>query len=131
MNVNLRKLEIKEDSRGKLVEILKPSFVKQKITGQVMIATTFPGQERGRHYHKRKIEWYSVIAGEGILSLRDNNTKKVEEIRLTGKEMKLIEIPPYWFHWIRNVGESEMILLVYIDEEFNETDPATYYDMQE
>lgn len=116
-----RHLEIKEDERGKLVEIYKIPGA-----GQVMYSTSKPGVVRGNHYHTRKREYFCVIEGEGKISLRDRATGKKEEYIVTGEKPEVIEMPLNWTHNVQNVGEGEMKMLVWANEIFNINDPDTF-----
>ena len=127
MNINSKKLKIKKDTRGRLIEIIKPQDVYNKIKGQILLTTAFPGQTKGNHYHKRKIEWYCVIKGKGLLTLTDNKTQKIKKVICDGTKPILIEIPRNHLHAITNIGDEEMELVIYIDEVFNPKDPDTYY----
>lgn len=127
MNIRTKKLEVKKDTRGWLAEIITPEDVKNGVFGLVLITTAKPGQTKGKHYHKRKTEWYCVVRGEGQLTLIDNKTGEIEKIDMGEKNMITIEIPPDHFHFIENTGRVEMYLLVYVNEPFDPKDPDTYY----
>lgn len=128
MNIKVKKLEVRKDNRGWLAEVVKAKDVGIKDFGLVLVTTANPGQTKGGHYHKRKTEWYCVIKGKGLLTLVDNNSKEKREMEIGGGNMVLVMIPPLTTHVIKNIGESELYLLVYVNEPFNEQDPDTYYD---
>lgn len=128
MSYKIKTLDVKRDHRGWLAEIIRPEDVYNKTFGQVLVTTASPGKVKGNHYHKRKTEWYCVISGKGLLSLRDNSTKKVVDIEVNGHDMKLIEIPPNHFHSIKNIGDKDMYLLAYVNEPFDPKDPDIFYE---
>lgn len=128
MKNKVKKLEVKKDERGWLAEILTPNDVNNKPFGLILITTAKPGQEKGKHYHKRKTEWYFVISGKGRLTLTDIVTGDKEEVVIEEDNMNVVEIPPNNFHEIKNIGETDMCLLVYVSEKFNPNDPDTYYE---
>lgn len=130
MKTNIKNLIIKEDKRGILSEIIRAEDVGNKIFGQLMITTVLPGCIKGEHYHKRKTEWYCIVKGRGLLKIVNNKTKAKEEILMDAKNMQLIKILPNHFHSIKNIGEEEMYLLVYVDEVFNSLDPDTFYELK-
>lgn len=116
-----RKLEIKEDERGKLVEIFKFPGV-----GQIYYSTTNPGFTRANHYHTRKIEKFCVIEGNALIRLRNRETNEMEDIEVSGEKPEVVEIPVNWTHSIKNIGDKEMKLLVFANEVFDPSDPDTF-----
>jgi len=118
-----KKLEIKEDERGKLIEIFKIPGL-----GQVFYSTTKPGIIRGNHYHTRKKEFFCVIEGSGLIKLRNRETGEIQEVEVSGENPEIVEMPINWTHNIKNIGETEMKLLVWVNEIFNPEDPDTYFE---
>lgn len=115
------KLEIKEDIRGKLVEIFKvPGF------GQIFYSTTKPGITRGNHFHARKIEKFCVIEGRGLIRLRNRATGEIREIEVFGDNPAVVEMAVNWTHNIKNIGDAEMKLVVWVNEIFNPDDADTF-----
>jgi len=115
------KFEIKSDERGNLVEVFKfPG------TGQIFYSTTNPGFTRGNHYHNRKIEKFCVIEGSALIRLRNRKTNEIKEYSVSGDRPEIVEMTLNWTHNIKNVGENEMKLLVWINEVFNPEDPDTF-----
>ncbi|MFH1833020.1 MAG: cupin domain-containing protein [Candidatus Levyibacteriota bacterium] len=128
MKIKEKKLKVKSDIRGWLAEILTPKDVGNKAFGLIVVTTAKPGQTKGRHYHKRKTEWYCVIKGDGMLTLIDNKTRETKKIEMGEKNMIMVQIPPNHFHLIENIGKTEMFLLVYVNELFNPKEPDNYYE---
>ena len=118
-----KKLEIKEDERGKLIEIFKIPGL-----GQIFYSTTKPGIIRGNHYHTRKKEFFCVIEGSGLIKLRNRETGEIQEVEVSGENPEIVEMPINWTHNIKNIGETEMKLLVWVNEIFNPEDPDTYFE---
>lgn len=129
MKTNIKNLIIKKDKRGMLSEIIRTEDVENKKFGQLMLTTALPSFKKGDHFHKRKTEWYCVIKGRGLLLIINNKTKEKEEIILEEENMQLVKILPNHFHSIKNIGEDEMYLLVYIDEVFDPLDQDTFYEI--
>ncbi|NCO15425.1 MAG: hypothetical protein COZ30_00595 [Candidatus Nealsonbacteria bacterium CG_4_10_14_3_um_filter_36_16] len=115
------KLEVKQDQRGKLIEIFKISGV-----GQVFYSSTKPGAIRGNHYHTRKIEKFCVIEGKAKIRLRNRETNEIKEHIVSGDNPEIVEMKPNWTHNIENIGEKEMKLLAWVNEVFNPEDSDTY-----
>lgn len=126
MNIVVKKLDIKKDERGWLTEIVQQKDVGAKDFGVVLITTALPGQIKGNHYHKRKTEWYCVVKGKGLLTLVDLHAKDKKEIEIGEENMILVKIPPLTFHRLTNIGNDELLLLTYVDEPFDESNPDTF-----
>lgn len=126
MNIPIRTLTVKSDERGILFEILRSEHVEHTGFGQILITTATPGMKKGGHYHKRKKEWYCVLKGHGLLTLRDLNTNESKSVELHGNIPSVVEMPIGIFHEIENIGKEDLMLLVYISEEYNPNDPDTY-----
>lgn len=82
---------------------------------------------RGGHYHKRKTEWFLVLKGKAVVKLIDvTDPKKRQQFKLSGKNLTLIEVPPYTYHCVQNIGRTTMVLLIGASEVFDASDPDTY-----
>ena len=123
----INNLDIKSDERGWLAEILrKENLQKEKGFGQIFVTVAKPGVTKGNHYHKRKVEWFSVIRGTGKLLLKDVTSDECHEVLMGDKNMVAVKIPPNVTHAIQNIGDEMLYLLIYIDEPFNQQDPDTF-----
>ena len=116
-----KKLEIKEDERGILIEVFKiPNF------GQVLYSTSKPGVVRGNHYHTRKQEKFCVIDGKAKIRLRNIETNELKEYYVSGEKPEVVDMIIGWTHNIENIGKDELKLLIWISEVFDPKDPDTY-----
>lgn len=111
-----------QDERGTFYE-----FIKTLDSGQFSISTTAPGVTRGNHYHNTKSERFVVIKGEASIKLRQIHGDEVIEYRVSDKKMEVVEMIPGYTHDITNIGESEMILLIWANEVFDREHPDTYF----
>ncbi len=81
-DVEIQDLEIKSDERGWLFELLRGEWLeKHKQFGQFHISVAYPGKVRGNHYHTRKVEWFCVPVGTGLLLWRMRRLLADPEIR--------------------------------------------------
>lgn len=111
----------REDARGALVELLKaPAF------GQIFVSRTKPGVTRGNHFHDTKTEKFCVLEGEALIRFRSVEGGEVLEYRISGRDFKVVDIPPGYTHSIENVGPTEMIVLFWASEPFDPARPDTY-----
>ena len=108
------------DERGNFVEI-----VKSNTHGQVSFFTALPGVTRGGHYHHTKCEKFLVIKGEARFGFRHILTDEFFEIKSNCREPKIIETIPGWSHDIKNIGDEELIVILWANENFDENHPDT------
>jgi len=110
-----------EDERGNFVE-----FLKTQDSGQFSYFTAHPGITRGGHYHHTKTEKFLVVKGEAEFNFRNILTNESCKIQTTSKDHQVIETIPGWAHDITNIGDSEMIVLLWANEIFDQKKPDTY-----
>ncbi len=123
-------LDKKSDERGWLIEVLglgEEAVRPDKGFGQIHVSVAYPGKVRGNHYHTRKLEWFCVPVGKGLLLLKDLRTGEEQEVLMGEDALKTVKIVPNVVHAIKNVGDKEMALIVYSNEKFDPTDPDTYF----
>lgn len=117
-----RKFIKHSDERGAFVEIMRSSSA-----GQTSYSTTVPGITRGNHYHTRKIERFAVISGKALIQIRKIDSDEVLEYVLDGSEPAYVDMPIWYTHNIKNIGNTELITLFWINEPYNSEDSDTYF----
>ena len=128
-NIEILDLDKKSDERGWLIEVLGGELPEGcKEFGQLHISVAYPVKVRGNHNHTRKVEWFCVPAGQGLLLLKDQETGETQEVIMGVNNLKTIKIQPGTIHAIKNIGEDDMVLIVYANESFDPEDPDTYYE---
>lgn len=110
------------DPRGAFVEVIRLG-----IGGQCSFSTTVPGITRGNHYHTRKIERFAVIKGKALIQLRKIDTDEVLDFYLDGNEPAYVDMPIWYTHNIKNIGDEDLYTIFWIDEPFNPEDADTYF----
>ena len=108
------------DERGVFVEMLKTQD-----SGQFSYFTAHPGITRGGHYHHTKTEKFLVIRGSARFGFRHVVTDERYEIFTSGETPQVVETVPGWTHDITNVGEDEMIVMLWANEIFDRDQPDT------
>jgi len=102
------------DPRGELAELLKsPHF------GQIFVSRTRPGITRGNHYHDTKVEKFVVLEGDAVIRFRHILGGDVIEYPVSGREFRVVDIPPGYAHSIENIGQNDLIVLFWADEIFD------------
>ncbi|MEW1979517.1 NAD-dependent epimerase/dehydratase family protein [Citricoccus sp. NPDC079358] len=109
------------DQRGSFFEIVR----SRGGTGQTSFSTTEPGITRGDHFHRRKVERFTVLAGEAEINLRHVFDEAVHSFRVTGAEPLSVDMPTLYAHNIRNVGKSTLYTAFWTNDIFDPTNPDT------
>ena len=108
------------DPRGEFVEMLKTPDC-----GQFSFFTAHPGITRGGHYHHSKTEKFLVIRGKARFGFRNVLSGEKHEILSEGTKPEIVETVPGWTHDITNIGEDEMIVMLWANEIFDRDHPDT------
>ena len=109
------------DERGVFVEMLKTPDA-----GQFSYFTAHPGITRGGHYHHSKTEKFLVIKGKALFKFKQVVTGEYYDLETNGDEARIVETVPGWTHDITNIGEDEMIVMLWANEIFDREKPDTY-----
>lgn len=109
-----------EDPRGVFVEMLKTPNA-----GQFSYFTAHPGVTRGGHYHHTKTEKFLVVKGLARFGFRHIDTGACFECTTSGVVPEVVESIPGWSHDITNVGDDEMIVMLWANEIFDRAHPDT------
>ena len=111
------------DERGNFVEI-----IRLETGGQISFSTTKKGITRGNHFHTRKIERFSVIKGKALIQLRKIGSTEVYDFYLSGVEPAYVDMPIWYTHNIKNIGDEELYTMFWINEFYDANDPDTYFE---
>lgn len=109
------------DPRGVFVEMLKTHD-----SGQFSYFTAHPGITRGGHYHHSKTEKFLVIKGRARFCFRQMMTGEEYALDTSGDRAEIVETVPGWTHDITNIGDDEMVVMLWANEIFDRENPDTY-----
>lgn len=115
-------LKKKSDIRGSFAEMLKLDGY-----GQVAINVIKPGFTKGNHWHHTKVEKFLVVAGEGVIRLREISSQEVIEIFVKAEHLEMIDIPVGYTHHIENTGTNDLITVIWANEYFDPNHADTFY----
>ena len=88
-----------------------------------------PGVTRGNHFHTRKIERFIVIRGSALIQMRRYRASGTIEFVLDGSQPAYVDMPVWYTHNIRNIGDDELLTVFWINEEFDARDPDTFAEV--
>ena len=116
-------LKMNTDQRGSFTE-----FLKTEEYGQVSVNVSKPGITKGQHWHHSKNEKFLVVSGKGLIQFRDIYSDKIIEYYVSGDKLEVIDIPTGYTHNIIDIGESDMVTIMWANEKFDPEHPDTYYE---
>ena len=106
------------DERGLFVEMLKTPDC-----GQFSFFTVHSGVTRGSHYHHTKTEKFLVLRGVARMRFRQMVTGETYEVTVSGDKLQVVDTIPGWAHDITNVGDSEVLVMLWANEIFDRQRP--------
>lgn len=115
-------LKMNVDERGSFTE-----FLKTPDRGQVSVNISKPGIVKGNHWHHTKNEKFLVVSGEGVIRFRQPSSKEVIEYFVSGDKLEVVDIPVGYTHNIENLGNENMVTIMWVNEMFNPENPDTYF----
>ncbi len=126
--VEIKKLKVIPDERGRLMEILRRDDGLFIEFGQAYLTTGYPGVVKAWHYHKVQWDNFCVVKGMMKIVLYDeregSSTKgKLMELYMGKHNPSLVRIPPLVYHGFKCVGPEEALLINIPTEPYNNASP--------
>lgn len=115
-------LKMNVDNRGSFTE-----FIKTPERGQVSVNISKPGITKGNHWHHTKNEKFLVVNGHGVIRFRKIDSDEVIEYYVSGDKLEVVDIPTGYTHNIENLGDTDMVTIMWANELFDPEKPDTYY----
>lgn len=115
-------LKMNVDDRGSFTE-----FLKSEERGQVSINVSKPGITKGNHWHHTKNEKFLVVSGQGLIQFRKIGCEKIIEYKVSGDKLEVVDIPTGYTHNIINIGDTDLVTVMWANETFDPENPDTYF----
>lgn len=115
-------LEMHCDDRGSFTEMFRSPE-----RGQVSINISKPGITKGNHWHHTKNEKFVVVSGRGVIRFRKIDEDEVIEYYVSGENLEVVDIPVGYTHNIENLGDTDMVTVMWCNECFDPDKPDTYF----
>jgi UDP-2-acetamido-2,6-beta-L-arabino-hexul-4-ose reductase len=115
-------LKMNVDQRGSFTE-----FIKTPDRGQVSVNISKTGITKGNHWHHTKNEKFLVVSGKGVIRFRKIDSDQIIEYFVSGDKLEVIDIPVGYTHNIENLGDTNMVTIMWANEHFNKEKPDTYF----
>lgn len=123
----LIKINPYEDFRGELKKVFKKSMLgSYKNIEEIYVLYTNKGCVRGNHYHKRNIEFFTVLKGSAVIALKDLENEETELIKVSACDDFIIKVPENVAHGIRNDENEDLIILAAASLQYDPIDTDTY-----
>jgi len=114
-------VDMYHDERGSFTELFRTME-----RGQISVNITKPGIVKGEHWHHTKNEKFIVVSGKGRIMLRQIFSQNILDFHVSGEQIEVIDIPPGYAHNIINVGDTDLVTLIWANESFRKEKPDTY-----
>ena len=115
-------LKMNKDNRGSFTE-----FIRTAESGQVSVNVSKPGITKGDHWHHTKNEKFMVVSGEGVIRFRKIETDKIIEYKVNADKLEVVDIPTGYTHSIVNIGENDLVTIMWVNECFDPKKPDTFH----
>ncbi|WP_342473086.1 capsular polysaccharide biosynthesis protein CapF [Metasolibacillus sp. FSL H7-0170] len=115
-------LKMNVDQRGSFTE-----FIRTADRGQVSINVSKPGITKGNHWHHTKNEKFLVVSGQGVIRFRKIGSQEVIEYFVSGEKLEVVDIPVGYTHNIENLGETDMVTVMWVNELYDPERPDTMF----
>jgi UDP-2-acetamido-2,6-beta-L-arabino-hexul-4-ose reductase len=115
-------LKMNCDNRGSFTE-----FIRTMDRGQVSVNVAKPGITKGNHWHNTKNEKFLVVSGTGLIRFRRIDSEEIIEYNVSGEKLEVVDIPTGYTHSIVNIGDTDMVTVMWANEAFNPEKPDTYF----
>lgn len=110
------------DCRGSFTE-----FACDLAFGQISINVSKPGITKGNHWHHSKCEKFLVVSGEASIQLRKVGDEQIITYTVSGSKLEVVDIPPGYTHSILNIGDRDLVTVIWSNRCFIKDKPDTYF----
>lgn len=118
-------LKMNTDERGSFTEILRTAE-----RGQISVNISKPHIIKGNHWHHTKVEKFVVVSGKGAIRFRKIGDPDADVIEyfVSGEQIEVVDIPAGYTHNIENLGDTDMVTLMWASERFDPERADTFFE---
>lgn len=129
--MQIKRLEVHADERGRLMEILKRNEPFFKKFGQVYLTTACPGVTKAWHYHRKQEDNFCVVRGMMKIVCYDDRKGSstrgsVNEFFAGDFNSIVLKIPAGVFHGFKCISEVEAIVINTVTEPYDPKNPDEF-----
>ncbi len=67
------------------------------------------------------------MSGRGVIRFRKVDSAEIIVYNVSGDKLEVVDIPTGYTHNIENLGDTDMVTIMWANECFNPEKPDTYY----
>jgi len=129
--VEVKKLKIIPDERGRLMEILRSDDKIFKKFGQVYMTTAYPQVVKAWHWHALQEDNFTCVQGKMRLALYDARKDsptfgEVDDFIIGSDDPMLVTIPSMVYHGFKCISDCEAIVINTVTLPYNYEKPDEY-----
>ena len=95
--------------------------------GQVSVNVAKPGIVKGNHWHHTTNEKFLVVSGQAVIRFRKIDEEEIFEYYVDGSKLQVVDIPVGYTHNIENIGDTDLVTVMWVNEPFDPSQPDTYF----
>lgn len=129
--VQIKKLSIIPDERGRLMEIMRCDESIFQGFGQVYLTTNYPGVVKAWHFHKKQTDMICCVRGMIKAVLYDARSdspthREIMELYLGDHNHILLSIPPGVYHGWKCISAEESLIISIPTEPYRYQEPDEF-----
>jgi UDP-2-acetamido-2,6-beta-L-arabino-hexul-4-ose reductase len=62
-----------------------------------------------------------------VIRFRKIGTEEIISYLVNGEKLEVVDIPPGYTHNIENIGDSEMVTIMWVNEPYDPENPDTHF----
>jgi len=129
--VRTKRLTVRADERGRLMEMLRADDELFEKFGQAYLTTAYPGAVKAWHYHKVQVDHFVCVHGMMKVVLYDDREGSptrglVNEFFLGVHNPLLVRIPAGVYHGFKCISECEALIVNIPTEVYHYAEPDEF-----
>jgi dTDP-4-dehydrorhamnose 3,5-epimerase len=129
--VQVKKLKVISDERGRLMEILRCDEEIFMKFGQVYLTTTYPQVVKAWHYHRVQTDFITCVKGMLKLVLYDDRQGsstygEINEFFIGDYNPCMVRVPNMVYHGWKCISEEEALVVNAPTEPYNGSEPDEF-----
>ena len=68
-----------------------------------------------------------VVSGVGVIQFRKIDCEEIIEYQVSEDKLEVVDIPVGYTHNIINIGDKDLVTVMWVNEVFNPTKPDTFF----
>ena len=124
--VIVKQLETFVDERGFFTELFRADN-KEIFSDEIVqanLSITYPGIIRAWHRHEKgQVDYFIVIKGVAKICAYDDDTKELNEIISTERELQVVRLPGHYWHGFKAIGNEPAYLVYFANRFYDQSNP--------